>query len=104
TNSTSITTPPTPRHPPFPYTTLFRSRKASLRKSPEHHRASRWNHGVSSRRLSPWRMGTLAGWQDEDHRVNRRSVTARIGQTLQRSEEHTSELQSRGQTRMPSSA
>src|SRR3712207_8919268 len=68
-----------PRSTLFPYTTLFRSHGASTR--------SRFHHHLADPLALSRRYGTRAA----DHRVAIRSVRP----TARRSEEHTSELQSR---------
>src|SRR5262249_60397476 len=76
----SLSTPPPPRSPLFPYTTLFRSRQAARR--PAH--APRADCPPASARLQ--RRGGSVG--RPTRRVPRRCKRA------ERSEEHTSELQS----------
>src|SRR2546427_9187775 len=74
-----------PRSTLFPYTTLFRSRADQhfhARRSPERERAAK----VS-------RSRTLRGPQAGPRRPEKRK-TPGFGKALQRSEEHTSELQS----------
>src|SRR3712207_8010516 len=73
-----------PRSTLFPYTTLFRS--------PADHEV----HGFAAARL-PARAGDLRapGASHPERRSRRRSVLGLLGGDLPRSEEHTSELQSR---------
>src|SRR5690606_41948467 len=74
---------PPPRSPLFPYTTLFRSRRTSSRRRACAARASRrWS-------VPPAPCGRPCG------RSRRESPTGRPAGSTARSEEHTSELQSR---------
>src|SRR2546422_4968587 len=70
-----------PRSTLFPYTTLFRSRSARIGLDSEDRR--------SVRRQGDIRADRLRGWHQRDHQPDRRLRRER------RSEEHTSELQSR---------
>src|SRR5207249_10207443 len=72
--------PPPPRSTLFPYTTLFRS---------QHHRGDR-SHSPGGRRGSARTRGAT-----RDHGLGREVRKDGGGRDLPRSEEHTSELQSR---------
>src|SRR2546429_5707406 len=78
---------PPPRSPLFPYTTLFRSAQHVIR-SARHHQA-----GVEHR---PERQ-ELSGARRSEDVLQRRSIQVMPGRLAieRRSEEHTSELQSR---------
>src|SRR3712207_7944774 len=73
-----------PRSTLFPYTTLFRSRIVLL----VHHLQRR---GLPAPLVSP---GVLTGLQGEQQALGERAFLG-VLETLRRSEEHTSELQSR---------
>src|SRR5437764_2795432 len=88
--------PPPPSLPPFPYTTLFRSRRDSLGEPAPvvlalhgsvHHRMDGRESlpGLAARRV---RHGSADGWGGVFH------PDPAISRTMPRSEEHTSELQS----------
>src|SRR5439155_3070491 len=91
----SLLLPPPPSSTLFPYTTLFRSQRAGRRAvgpgHGEHHRAVRRRDGAADRRGDRGRAGGERG-------VLRAGERRRGGHLVhhRRSEEHTSELQSRG--------
>src|SRR5438874_10284017 len=76
-------TPPPPRSTLFPYTTLFRSRGRSKDEYPAAGRAG----------IAKWGVQSARRVRKRDRR--RRSHKARRQRQAVRSEEHTSELQSR---------
>src|SRR3712207_7784673 len=78
-----------PRSTLFPYTTLFRSRQATVRRKAASAQVQRRSAAVPHPRLVKRATGRVAGIDQLDGRHNRRSVPDC------RSEEHTSELQSR---------
>src|SRR5207302_11014764 len=94
-------TPPPPRPPPFPYTTLFRSGPAPERPFNENRFHYQWhwnwdygngdigNQGIHEMDIARWGLGQT--------NPPRRAVSigGRFGYEDDRSEEHTSELQSR---------
>src|SRR3712207_7985998 len=82
-----------PRSTLFPYTTLFRSRGRSaryqngrVRAQKQAHRPMQQNRGPRAQLKHTWTAHLRPGSQEE---------TVDKGESLQRSEEHTSELQSR---------
>src|SRR3712207_8106202 len=81
-----------PRSTLFPYTTLFRSRTGSCSRSP----TARAPPGGGPSRCTPCRC-TPTGCRTDRHRVVCRSLTTTVekARECERSEEHTSELQSR---------
>src|SRR3546814_2218090 len=78
----------------FPYTTLFLSPNAGKRSSAE----LLWR--VRARESMTWRLANLTAWVSSNPRSNAAARAALkkspvpLGDTLTRSEEHTSELQS----------
>src|SRR5207249_10907380 len=88
--------PPTPTPPLFPYTTLFRSRLASVVGGPHlrrHRRRRRCLLRMGRPSLGHWDRGH-AGGRGRDLRSGGRVHPSPVPHDL-RSEEHTSELQSR---------
>src|SRR5205085_9559384 len=90
--------PHPPLSPPFPYTTLFRSRSVAGRSEsgPEQKHSAR--PGIVPRRLrkprtgnDQFHQGTSTG---DDPGLSRPFRDPAIARSVQRSEEHTSELQS----------
>src|SRR5207247_7121462 len=83
--------PPPPRSPLFPYTTLFRSHTHSAVWSClAAHAALLHIDGIGRRALSDKRFGVF-----DCARLSGHPLTAGVPSRLRRSEEHTSELQSR---------
>src|SRR5207302_9405259 len=95
--------PLTPTAPPFPYTTLFRSRRSKLRRRIMARSSSQ--RTLTSRKsmhivcFVPFRLALPPDWRADATIFNPSDPS--IGQTVKRlalvlrSEEHTSELQSR---------
>src|SRR5262249_62084062 len=86
----STLVPPTPRPPPFPYTTLFRSRIALLHEKPE---------AVAGQRVSgevevPLEEAEEPGGERGALSQPLHAHEERVPEDALRSEEHTSELQS----------
>src|SRR5204862_7757725 len=91
--------PPPPRPPPFPYTTLFRSRECGTRNPSGHH--TRPDTITKRGGVTPGRGPLPAVFEltvpgflpDGDHDLA--ELLVRFQVAVPRSEEHTSELQSR---------
>src|SRR5690606_41439860 len=89
-------TPPPPRSPPFPYTTLFRSQQARSRDRPHQVERVEWRQPVQWRALDLHQLVDRHAFRVLRQRRERVQQLHAIEVRLaHRSEEHTSELQSR---------
>src|SRR5205085_10492114 len=93
-----ITTRPPPHPPLFPYTTLFRSDQRDRRHGDGHHAEDDADHRFAAddhASLHPWSISlVLAPSHYEPPLYTIAAKPARFRKTPDRSEEHTSELQS----------
>src|SRR5207253_10135731 len=82
--------------PLFPYTTLFRSREVAAELVKDERPRGRGLRGATAGGRARLLRAGVARQQLDDLLADARQVGAQLHEHLRRSEEHTSELQSRG--------